>query len=163
MTKFNPLGYQVGYGTSKSDSMMGYFPSAGSYAKYSNTEYILDAETVRNVGVNQLEQMRLSKGASFNEMRKHINTKSLAIGGTVAATPRIDSSGATVTTSINQKPVQMNLNINLGVSKESFIEVISSYLNEEGGAEALMDVIANITQNQGNNKLAQTLFDATKK
>jgi tape measure domain-containing protein len=158
---YNPTGFQTGRGTSRSDSMMGYFPASDTYARFSNTEYILDAETVRNIGVNNLEQMRLSKGASYNDLKKRVNPRSLAIGGAVAVTPRIGDAIAQ-NASITNKPVNMTMNVNLGIAKENFIEVVTAYLTEEGGAEMLMDVIANINQNDGNNKFAQTLFNMLK-
>ncbi|HEX8352154.1 MAG TPA: tape measure protein, partial [Pyrinomonadaceae bacterium] len=71
----NPLGYVRGPGTPKSDSIMAYFPAARRHARISDSEYVLDAETTRNVGVERLDRLRASKG------------RGLAEGGSVATAP----------------------------------------------------------------------------
>lgn len=75
---FNPQGYIRGPGGPRSDSITAYFPSARSYGRISNTEYVLDAETTANVGVENLDRLRASKG------------RAMASGGT----PVVVSSGA---------------------------------------------------------------------
>lgn len=79
----NPLGYVRGPGTPKSDSIAAWFPVARRHALISDTEYVLDAETTRNVGVERLDRLRASKG------------RGLADGGSVVGTvPAGAGSGA---------------------------------------------------------------------
>lgn len=63
----NPLGYISGPGTARSDSINAYFPAAGQFAKISNSEYVLDAVTTRNIGVKNLDALRADKGRSFGQ------------------------------------------------------------------------------------------------
>ena len=58
----NPTGYVRGPGGPRSDSILAWFPAAGRFANISNTEYVLDAETTRNVGIETLDRLRASKG-----------------------------------------------------------------------------------------------------
>jgi hypothetical protein len=78
----NPLGYVRGPGTPKSDSIMAWFPVARRHARISDSEYVLDAETVRNVGVERLDRLRASKG------------RGLAEGGSVVTAAPVAPSGS---------------------------------------------------------------------
>lgn len=96
--RFNPRGLVRGPGTSRSDSILAYFPAARTPAFISNTEYVLDADTTRNIGVGKLDSIRASKG------------RGLAEGGSV--TP---GAGASWTPA----PIQINLgNITIVLGKE---------------------------------------------
>ncbi len=69
----NPLGYIQGPGTSRSDSIHAWFPKAASFANISNREYVLDAETTKNVGINNLDNLRAGKGKNFGDMMRRMN------------------------------------------------------------------------------------------
>jgi tape measure domain-containing protein len=62
MFRYDPLGYIQGPGTARSDSITAFFPAAQRFARVSNTEYVLDADTVRNIGVANLDRIRANKG-----------------------------------------------------------------------------------------------------
>jgi hypothetical protein len=64
--RVNPVGYVRGAGSPRSDSIPVYFPAARRMGRLSDTEYIFDAETTRNVGLERLEAIRRAKGKNFD-------------------------------------------------------------------------------------------------
>ena len=62
--QFNPQGLIRGPGGPTSDSVFAYFPTAGKLGRVSASEYVIDAETVRAVGVERLDRLRATKGRS---------------------------------------------------------------------------------------------------
>ena len=143
----NPLGYQRGRGSSRSDSMMGYFPSAKQYARYSDTEFILDAETTRNIGVDNLNHLLASKGRSF------------ANGGAVAQTATV----ATASNVLSSDKINLTVNLQVGLSETEFVQVIGAYITSGEGTQEILDALATLNQNQGSNKLLQGFKDFVKK
>ena len=90
-----PTGYVRGAGTSRSDSILTYFPAAQRLTRISNTEYVLDAETTRNMTVAKLDQIRAHKGRNLETMfLQKMNTRNLADGGAVSVGAAAGSSGA---------------------------------------------------------------------
>lgn len=60
--QYDPTGLLRGPGGGRSDRILAYFPAANRVARVSNTEYVLDAETTRNLGVGFLDRIRAAKG-----------------------------------------------------------------------------------------------------
>lgn len=75
----NPVGFLRGPGGPKADKILAYFPAAGRFARVSSTEYVLDAQTTRNIGVPLLDRIRRSRG-------RNLKIEGLASGGAVATT-----------------------------------------------------------------------------
>lgn len=72
-----PSGYIVGPGTARSDSIL---------ARISNGEYILDGETVKNIGVHHLDRIRSGKGRNIADVArqmKYVREPRFADGGYV--------------------------------------------------------------------------------
>lgn len=141
------MGYQRGPGTGTSDSMMGYFPAAGGFARYSNSEYILDAETTRNVGPHNLDLLRATKGASYGQMRANMPMNGYAQGGGVVGTMPVR----------NSSPPVIELNITVGLAEEQFAEVISASMKENNGSTQQLAAIVNTLKTLGDNPLAEVL------
>lgn len=102
----NPLGYITGSGTARSDSISAYFPIANSVARISHSEYVLDAETTRNIGVWNLDRLRAGKGKNFGEiarMMKHVHEPriKLAEGGLATGTNSQTTTPASPTTEVS--------------------------------------------------------------
>lgn len=60
--QYDPTGLLRGPGGGRADKILAYFPAANRVARVSNTEYVLDAETTRNLGVGFLDRIRAAKG-----------------------------------------------------------------------------------------------------
>lgn len=138
----NPLGYQTG------SNMMGYFPSAGTYARFNEAgnEYILDAATTRNVGVENLDALRASQGASFGSMRSRLPVNAYQSGGNVTSG---GGSGQMV----------VELHVQVGLSQEDFVTVIDSAIKNNDGSREQIKTIASGMNNQGPNELTNVLAD----
>ena len=60
--QYDPTGLLRGPGGGRADKILAYFPAANRVARVSNTEYVLDAETTRNLTVPFLDRIRAAKG-----------------------------------------------------------------------------------------------------
>lgn len=58
----DPRGFVSGPGDGKSDSVLAWFSGAKKFARVSNTEFVVDAETTRNVGLPFLYSLINTKG-----------------------------------------------------------------------------------------------------
>jgi TP901 family phage tail tape measure protein len=145
----NPLGYVQGAGHSRSDSIGAYFPAANSFAQISNTEYVLDADTTRNIGVWNLDRLRAGRGKNFGDvarMMKHVHQPriQLADGGAVVAPSVSNGSASSGGTGFELKAhttVVINQNSDgsiAGVKSETSIDTPDGRRKLEG---AVADVI----------------------
>lgn len=155
MFKNNPLGYQSGMGTSRSDSMLGYFPSANQYARFSNSEYIFDAETTRNMGIPTLDMIRSNKGRNFQVIPTLDSGN--ASGGSLA-NPSV---------SVNQSTNNGNsgkLTLEVVVTDNSQLsEVVSAKIMEHAGSGDLVDAINTYVKKTGDTGLLRTVDEYIKK
>jgi hypothetical protein len=151
----NPLGYQRGKGTGRSDSMLGYFPKANSYARFSNTEYILDAETTRNLGVDKLDLIRQTKGQALNSMlfRWDGFEKRADGGAIVTQTAQPSSSVGTSGTP------EIHLHIDGSMLSEAIANAISFVIKSNDGSSQQINAIASTLENQGQSKLTNQLAE----
>ncbi len=117
--RYNPLGYVTGPGTSRSDSIPAYFPAAQRVAHVSHTEYVLDAETVRNIGVENLDRVRARKG--------------LADGGAVATVTSGAAQGSAPIFNLN-----LALAVNLAVGEGTSVQVLSAALATPTGERMMI-------------------------
>lgn len=160
--KNNPLGYISGPGSPRSDSIGAFFPMANEFAKISNSEYVLDAETTRNVGVWNLDRLRAGKGKNFGEvarMMKHIHEPriQLADGGLVSAATTNGAGGSnngsgTVLKAETNVYITQDGNGNItGVRTETFLDT------PEGKQKVENIVEEKIYQNRGSGKIPVAL------
>lgn len=154
--KYNPLGFQTGFGGGRSDNLLGYFPQADRHAYFSPTEYIMDAETTKNVGVYNLDLMRSTKGRSYHEMRKHVPVKKLALGGSLSGATVTAPSDANVSIS-GGGPITLELSLNVGLSEESFVQIVNASIKNANGSSEQLDAIVKSLRDQGNTELARVL------
>ena len=119
MFRHNPLGYVSGPGSARSDSIMSYFPVARQFGRISNTEYVLDAETTRNITVPRLDMIRASKGKGF------------ADGGAVLP------AGAGLPSS---KPIiiEQHNHYTVTLGSETFVELIRTEVNGDATREVII-------------------------
>jgi tape measure domain-containing protein len=156
----NPLGFVRGAGTSRSDSVHAYFPAADTFAKISHSEYVLDAETVKNVGVQNLDRLRQTKGKSLGDisrLMKYIREprSGFADGGSVSpiASQSLspasgNSNGATPTTSHTQ--------VNIYLSEDGTLKDVETktYLKTPEGEKLIESIIEkNIYRNGRGGKI----------
>lgn len=133
--RHNPLGYITGPGTSRSDSIL---------ARVSHSEYILDAETTRNIGVSNLDALRSAKGrnlSSVARMMKYVKEpRSFADGGFVGDAAQI-SSGSNAG----------------GGSGGINIEVNNTFIDNGNGTITAKTEVFEIDSPQGRRKLMSTI------
>lgn len=115
-------GFISGKGTATSDSIPAFFPAARKFGRVSDTEFILDAETTRNIGVEKLNQLLKTKGRGTGNLFGRLANRSgnFATGGAASEsvlsgianfeTPEITGGGANVDmTTLNyfgKKPIE---------------------------------------------------------
>jgi tape measure domain-containing protein len=105
--RVDPVGYVRGPGTARSDSIISYFSAAQRVARISNTEYVLDAETTKNVGIARLDALRANRGRNFGALfldrittaRQEVQSRSGfadggAVSGAIAQLGTVGSLGA---------------------------------------------------------------------
>jgi tape measure domain-containing protein len=140
---YNPQGYQSG------GQAFGYFPSSGTTASFNErgSEYILDAETTRNVGVPELDKMRASRG-------KYVPAKYMGglpgnSGGGGAQAPVIENHFV-----INQT--------DSGITVEMVKSIVR---NATGSEENTANFVNNLVKKGGQplNTLARSIENANKK
>ena len=66
--RVNPVGLIRGAGGPRSDNVPVYFPAARRMGRVSPTEYVLDAKTTANAGLERLDALRAAKGKNFDEL-----------------------------------------------------------------------------------------------
>lgn len=151
--KNNPLGYQSGSGHSRSDNLLGYFPSAKQFAYTSPSEYVLDAKTVSNIGIHELELMRATQGQSFNNLKDRKINK-FADGGSISQSPvniQADSNPS-------NSSMSMNLSLNIGLAVSDFVELIEGVLRSSDASEQqISNIITSINKEGVDHPLLQTL------
>lgn len=152
------MGYQQGAGHGMSDSLTNYFPAYGGVARTSPTEYVLDADTTGSIGRANLDLMRATKGASYNQMRRQTVTPRMQAGG-VPGSPGFY--GTMVQAS--SQPMALEVSLNVGLSAESFANVISATLKNHDGSKQQLDAIVTALKNQGSNELIRYLVDELEK
>lgn len=149
----NPLGYQRGPGSARSDSMLGYFPASNTYARFSDTEYIFDAETVRNIGVSRLDQIRQTKGQALNQMLFRWND----------LPQRRDGGGITAPVVQNASPVAVSgaTQVHIHVDGSAFGELIANALavvvQNNNGSTQQLKAIGDTLENNGQNKMVEQI------
>lgn len=152
--KNNPLGYQQG------GQSFGYFPNAGMIASYNEkgSEYILDAETTRNVGVHNLDRLRATKGLDMMT-RSKMAIPQRDSGGTV--TPMVSTSGQATGGGASGEPtIILNANITLGT--EQMVELIAEMINQnDGSRKSLSQITANL-KNDGGGEFVSTVMALAK-
>lgn len=94
----NPLGYITGPGSARSDSIL---------ARVSNGEYIFDAKTTRNIGINQLDALRASEGRLFRYMKEPL--MKFADGGAIGNSSGLGMAGGFAGISVQ---VKNNITVN---------------------------------------------------
>jgi len=160
--KYDPLGYQYGVGTGREDNMLGYFSSSDRFARYSNTEYILDAETTRNIGIRNLDMMRATRGHSFNALLTRPGTVNRADGGPVGFTT--GGAGAGVSTqSLDVSKMSLVLNLNLTLGMETIVQVVSAMIAKNNGSSELIQDITAQLKEEGENEFMRYLLDYVNK
>jgi len=157
--KHNPLGYQHGSGAGREDDMLGYFPTANRYARYSNSEYILDAETTRNVGVPNLNMMLATKGRSFRKMQERIykGNPARANGGAIIHTGSSDYENAS-----SGSPVIVEVYVTNQIGADAFVEIAKTVVRNNDGTSEQFTAQAKAIQNEGNNALINQLAKVLK-
>lgn len=139
---YNPQGYQAG------GQKFGYFPNAGMTASFNErgSEYILDAETTRNVGVPELDKMRASRG-------KYIPAKYM--GGL----PGNSGGGSPII-------VENHYNVSQNENGTITIEMVESIIKNHDGSETqTANFVNNLTKRGGQplNTLARAIDSANKR
>lgn len=149
----NPLGYQYGGGNGRADDNLGWFPAAGRHARYSDTEYILDAETTRNVGVATLDNIRATKGKSLRRMQERVfrNAPRHAAGGSVLSVPDSNTSvGA-------GDGITIEIHVVNQLGTEQFTEVVKTVVRGNDGSEEQFAAMAKAIQTVGTNSFVAQL------
>jgi len=157
----NPLGYVQGPGSSRSDSISAWFPVAGTHARISNREYVLDAETTRNVGIWNLDRLRAGKGRNLGEIARMMNRVhepriKLADGGAVSS---FSSSGAlSGAGSGTGSTIQMKAETHVVIyqSGDGSIETVSAetYLDTPQGKQKIESIVeGKIYENKSSGKI----------
>lgn len=150
----NPLGYQTGFGHGRSDNMLGYFPASGQMGAFSPTEYILDAETTRTVGTQNLDVMRATRGRSYHDMRKNVPVRR-AFGGPLNS--GVAQTSGSVGTDGSGSPMKLEITLNVGLATEEFAKVIGASITGNDGSKAQLDAIVTTLKNEGYTELAAEL------
>lgn len=147
--KNNPLGYQTG------GQQFGYFPNAGMVASYNErgSEYILDAETTRNLGVQNLDRLRMTKGRDLN-LRQRMAIPQRYEGGSVA--PNVNTAPSSSNSSGEPSFVITN-HITLGV--EDLINTIIEVISANDGSRKQISNLTSSLKNGGNSELVQTIMN----
>jgi hypothetical protein len=150
-----PSGLIRGAGSSRSDSILTYFPEANRAARVSRTEYVLDAETTSNIGVSRLDRIRAMKGRGIEAMfLDRLNARGLAQGGAVAVDSSAQSAGISAQDAPELKAGDVAFTANqLNVIERAPIEEIIS----EHFAGAAGDKIFVNLMNRNQSKLKQTV------
>jgi hypothetical protein len=115
---YNPRGYVRGPGTSQSDSILTYFPHTNQWARLSDTEFVIDAETTRNVTVERLQRMVETKG------------RELASGGPLVPQPSLDS---------RLQGLQFGVTVN---NYGDYTEAVLEVLDSETGQKKIVDAVS---------------------
>jgi hypothetical protein len=151
----NPLGYQSGSGTGREDNMIGYFPSAGRYARFSNTEYILDADTTKTIGVHNLNRMIASRGQTYRELQRRAQTglPGRADGGTVSVT---SNQTASSNNSGGWNGV-IEIHVTNQIGSEQFVEIAQTVVKNNDGSVSQFNAQAKAIQTQGSNEFLQQI------
>lgn len=156
--KHNPLGYQQG------GQAIGYFPEANRMASFNErgAEYILDAETTRNVGVNALDMMRATKGQSFKDMQRAVKFGGFADGGNAAPvfTNPVVTTGNGGNGGTGKMQVINQLHITLGV--ETVMEAIVELINQSNGSRQQITDITNFIKADGGAEFVQAVINKAK-
>jgi muramidase (phage lysozyme) len=121
---YNPQGYIQGPGSSRSDSITAYFPTARSYGRISDTEYVLDAQTTAAIGVERLDRIRANRG------------RGLAEGGAVAVDSSLQSS------STDSRFTVIVHNTPSFDGKQILIDTIVEILDSETGRKSIHKAMA---------------------
>lgn len=154
----NPLGYVQGPGSSRSDSISAWFPVAGTHARISNREYVLDAETTRNVGVWNLDRLRAGKGKNLGEISRMMNRTyepriKLADGGAVNS---FSSSGAGSGGTGSGIQMKAETHVVIYQSADGSIQSVSTetYLDTPQGKQKVESIVeAKIYENKSSGKI----------
>jgi hypothetical protein len=154
-----PVGYQDGFGSGTSDNYMAFFPGAGRSAMYSPTEYILDAETTRNIGVRNLNTMLSSKGRSFQEMRNQMVRPRFATGGGVGSFPTAEAAASSAT---QGGPPVINITLQVGLAEEEFVKVIAATMKSNNGSQEQINAIVKSLTNSGQDSTVAQLAELLK-
>jgi tape measure domain-containing protein len=141
---YNPQGYQSG------GQKFGYFPSAGMTASFNErgSEYILDAETTKNVGIPELDKMRASRGR-YNPQ---------AYMGGLPSNPSGGGSG--------MPKIENHIVINQNADGTITVEAVKSIIKQNDGSETQITSIVNslTTRNGQNlNKLARSVDEENRR
>lgn len=120
----NPVGYVRGPGGSRSDSILAAFPSAGTLARISNTEYVLDAQTVQNIGVSNLDAIRADRGRSFS--------RAMTLSKMPMFMPQLADGGAVMNTSVfSSIPSQGSVQVQQPAQPK--VSVVNNIVNNGNG------------------------------
>ena len=153
-------GYQQGAGHGTSDNLLTYFPAAGRSGYVSPTEYILDAQTTSAIGVNNLDVMRATKGRSYSAMRKRLTVPRMASGGTFV--PEVNSDGS-IGSGGNGGPMTLELAVQVGLSTEEFVRVISSAIVNNNGSRQNINAITKTIKNGGDSEFTRVIAEEVRK
>lgn len=144
----NPLGYQSG------GQQVGYFPSANRFASFNErgSEYILDAETTRNIGVSQLDLMRATKGQSFNAMLNR-GMLSRETGGTLSG----GNTSLTNLSNLDLSKVTLNVQLHVTLGMETMVEVMQAMISSNNGSTEQLRTITAELKKSGDNEFLQLI------
>lgn len=135
----NPVGYQGGFGP-----QMAIFNERGP-------EYILSAETTRNMGVANLDMLNASRGRNI---RSSMPVISRAYGG--VTTPSMPSASAS-SGNVSGQPMTLELSLNVGISEESFVQIANATIKGNDGSREQLTTIVKSMTNSGNDSVVQQL------
>lgn len=137
-------GFISGVGGPRTDSIPAFFPAARKFGNVSNTEFILDAETTRNIGVDRLNALLRTKGRGAGSLFSGLAQRAgnFAEGGAASEsvlagirqfeTPEINGGGVVN----NNELKQLNY-----IGKKSIEEVIADYGLSSAGDKLLINQI----------------------
>ncbi len=131
--RVNPLGYVSGPGGPKSDSIM---------ARISNREYVLDAKTTSNIGVNRLDAIRRNQGKNLGNI----------LFAEIDETPRFADGGSLMNNSIVGSGVSQP---GSGTGEIKVYNTVNVFENEDGSFTATTDTW--IDTPQGKKKIEATV------